>query len=102
MADQVTIEIDTVRSALGVLLDELEKSFGPSVRVPVDGYWHLPVKAAFDMSRGVGELTVGRLADDVDEVREIVTDPASAATPTWHGLAHIIGVLRALELIALP
>jgi hypothetical protein len=98
----VTIEIDAVRAAIAVLLDALQESFGPSVTVQADGYWHLPVKAAFDLSRSASDVTVGRLGDDVDELGEIIADPSSAATNAWHGLAHVIGVLRALELTALP
>jgi hypothetical protein len=94
MSDQVTIEIDAVRAAIAVLLGALHESFGPSVAVPADGYWHLPVKSAFDLSKPPGDLTVGRLGDDVDELGEIIADPSSAATSAWHGLAHVIGILR--------
>jgi hypothetical protein len=102
VSDQVTIEIDAVRAAVAVLLEALQTSFGPSVTVRGDGYWHLPVTAAFDLSRPMGDVTVGRLGDDVDELGEIIADPSGAATTAWHGLAHVIGVLRALEMAALP
>lgn len=102
MTDTVTIKIDAVRGAVGVLLDALQASLGPEIDLRVDGYWHLPVKSAFDLSRSVDDLTIGRLRDDVEELGEIVADPAGAKQTAWHGLAHVIGVLRALELAALP
>jgi hypothetical protein len=50
----MTIEIYAVRAAIAVLLDALQESFGLSVAVPADGYWHLPVKSAFDLSEPPG------------------------------------------------
>ncbi|TQL01099.1 hypothetical protein [Cellulomonas sp. SLBN-39] len=87
------IDLQTLRTAIAVALDACEKQLGPRVRVNTDYYWHLPVDAAFDMTKEPSELTVGQLSDDLDDISVASGRPGTAG----HDLAHAIGILRALE-----
>ena len=49
------------------------------------------------MSHEPPELTVGQLSDDLDVIT--ATEEPNPAE-TWHGLSHLIGLLRAVELAA--
>ena len=44
---------------------------------------------------------VGQLSDDLADVRRNVVDDEGGPI-VWHDLAHLIGVLRAVEKMALP
>jgi hypothetical protein len=98
MAEPLAIDLDDIRAALMGVLDACEEQLGRHVVVDLDYYWHLPVDSAFDMSRKPTEVTVGQLSDDLSEMS--ATRPE--ALTTWHDLAHIIGLLRALEKLARP
>lgn len=45
------------------------------------------------MTQEPRSLTVGQLSDDLESIREAAEGPESA----WHDLAHLVGLLRALE-----
>jgi hypothetical protein len=70
--------------------------YGRRVTVDGDYYWHLPVDAAFDMSKQPAEFTAGQLSDDLHATSGEIVDPLTV----WHELAHLIGLLRTLELRA--
>lgn len=95
MHQPLMIDLVVLRAAIDRALDACENAFGSRVEVDVDYYWHLPIEAAFDMTRQPepSELTVGQLSDDLEEVAGEPPRPETA----WHDLAHAIGVLRALE-----
>lgn len=70
---------------------------GEEVLLDVDHYWHLPVEAAVDMTTEPPELTGGQVSDDLETVRDRTERVPQEAS---HELAHLVGVLRALELAA--
>jgi hypothetical protein len=98
MAESLTFTIADLRTALSRALDSTEARFGPEVSLPVDHYWHLPVEDAFDLASEPKMFTVGQVSDDLDEA--VLDDADSAPEEAWHVLSHLIGVLRALELVA--
>lgn len=94
------LRVAELRAAIELALDAFVTEHGDEVAVEGDHYWHLPVDVAFDLWSESRELTVGQLSDDVDEIRGFVAN--DDATPAWHALAHVIGLLRLLEKVARP
>jgi hypothetical protein len=100
MAEPSVINVSDLRIALDRVLQATEDLLGAEVPVQADYYWHLPVERAFDMASEPRDFTAGQLSDDLESVRteNEHVEPVTA----WHDLAHLIGVLRALELAARP
>ena len=98
MAESITVAVADLRLALRRALDATEARLGPEVSLPVDYYWHLPVEDAFDLTSEPSTFTVGQVSDDLDEAVHDEADGNSEAA--WHGLSHLIGVLRAVEFAA--
>ena len=100
MAESLVLRIDDLRNALSRALDAAEQTLGKEVVIEHDHYWHLPVDSAFDMAQPPepASLTVGQLSDDLSVVHADVAHPEAA----WHDLAHLIGLLRAVEQLANP
>jgi hypothetical protein len=101
MAD-ATIAVEDIRAVVTRVLDAVEAQHGGTLELGEDYYWHLPVRAAFDLSKPQPELTTGQLTDDVDELREALARPETVDLAAWHALGHVIAVLRAVERLALP
>jgi hypothetical protein len=100
MASGVTIGINEIRAAVDRVLDAVERKHGPSLVLDHDYYWALPVKDSFDIYGGAQPaLTTGQLSDDVAGVRELLT--SGEVLSPWHELAHLVGVLRAIEALDL-
>jgi hypothetical protein len=93
MPEPLAIDLDQLRNALVRVLDACEEQLGRHVTVEGDYYWHLPLEPAFDMSKQPTEFTVGQLSDDLHATSGEAVDPLTA----WHALAHVNGILRALE-----
>lgn len=68
------------------------------MRIEHDLYRTAPVVEAFDVAGPDPQWTLGSLVDDVDSVNGFM---ASGGQPiaVWHELAHLAGILRALELV---
>jgi hypothetical protein len=95
MAEPVLLDLHELQAALGRVLDAARARLGDRVALEHDHYWNLPVDSAFDMSREPADFTVGQLSDDLSTMTSSrVLEPVTA----WHDLAHLIGLLRALEL----
>lgn len=94
------LRIADLRTALSLALDAFEAEQGPEVVIRHDHYWHLPVDASFDLSRGPSDLTVGQLSDDLAELRGLLAE--DDAWPARHALSHVIGLLRLVEVAARP
>lgn len=98
MTEPLVIDITELRRALQRGLDITEALLGTRVELDVDYYWHLPVRDSFDMTKEPTELTAGQVSDDLDEA---VHDRSERVPEeAWHDLAHLVGVLRALEFAA--
>jgi hypothetical protein len=102
VTNDLSIDVDQIRSALARVLNVVERDLGRQLHLEGDPYWSLPVAAAFDLSKSDPSLTIGQLSDDVDAIRELLDDEGREIVAVWHELAHIVGVLRAVERIALP
>ena len=94
------LQIAELRAAIGLALDAFVAEHGDQVPAEHDHYWHLPVDSAFDLRGEPRELSVGHVSDDLDEIRGIVAE--ADATPAWHALSHVVGLLRLLEKAARP
>lgn len=94
------LQVAELRAAIELALDAFVAEHGDQVPVEHDHYWHLPVDSAFDLRGEPRELSVGQVSDDLDEIRGIVAE--AGATPAWHALSHVIGLLRLLEKAARP
>ncbi len=97
MPDQMVLRLDDLRDALDRALRATQARLGEEVVLQDDYYWHLPVEQAFDVHHEPGGLTMGQLSDDLAAV-----SPAEEPEPhpAWHELAHLVGLLRALERLA--
>lgn len=99
MAEPFTVDISELRVATARALDAVEASLGSTVTLSGDHYWHLPVEDAFDLTSEPDTLTVGQVTDDLESLRDRrVVEPNEAR----HELAHLIGVLRAIEAATRP
>lgn len=99
MAEPFTVDISKLGVATARALDAVEARLGPTVAIPEDHYWHLPVEDAFDLTSEPDTLTVGRVTDDLQSLRDMrAVEPSEG----WHELAHLIGVLRAVEAATRP
>lgn len=96
------ITVSEIRAALGFVLDAVERDHGPRLVFDHDYYWSLPVTSSLVMSAPAPTLTVGQVSDDIEEARNIAAASASEVVAPWHALAHLIGILRAVEDLSLP
>lgn len=94
------ITVAELRSALGRLLDAVEKDLGPVLSFDEDFYWNVPVGSAPDLSREP-TFDVGSVVDDVESVRQYLADD-DGETSIWHECEHLGGVLRAITRLDLP
>lgn len=97
MAEPLVIRMEELRAAVTRTLIAAEERLGADVALTDDYYWHLPIDAAFDMTREPSSLTAGQLRDDLEHLREAThVEPETA----WHDLSHLVGLLRALGRLA--
>ena len=98
MAESLVIRMEELRNAISRTLVAAENRLGAEVTLADDHYWHLQVDEAFDMSTEPSSLTVGQLSDDLEHLREAANvEPENV----WHELAHLVGLLRAVERLAM-
>lgn len=93
MGQPLILRLDDLRAAVTRALAAVEGAIGSEVVLSEDYYWHIPVDEAFELSREPTTLTVGQLSDDLAAMSDTEVRPESA----WHDLAHLVGLLRALE-----
>jgi hypothetical protein len=94
------LQIEDLRTAVGLALDAFVATHGPEVGLTHDLYWHLQTGDLFEMSRVPTEMTVGQTTDDLAEVRQMLD--SGDFQPAWHALLHIGGLLRLVEHTARP
>jgi hypothetical protein len=98
MAEPLTLRFADLRTALVRALDATEKRLGPEVTLDTDYYWHVPVDDAFNMAGEPQTFTVGQVSDDLEAT--VQDEHERLPEEAWHDLSHLVGVLRALELVA--
>ena len=103
MADNgVTIAVAEVRTALALLLDEVEQRFGPEIDLAADHYWSLDAAKSFDLD-AEPQVGAGQLTDDVESVREMLArDLDEEVIIVWHDLDHLVGLLRRIVALDTP
>lgn len=69
MTDDLRITVSEIRTALGCVLDAVERDHGSVLTFEHDYYWVLPVASSFDMSRPHPTLTAGQVSDDIEAER---------------------------------
>ena len=84
-----------------MLLDRIEREFGPDVDLAADYYWDLPLAATFDPEQDPAGHTLGSLADDVESLGELLREEPEDAV-VWHDLSHVVAILRRLAALDLP
>lgn len=93
-----TVRLHDLRRALALVLDAVEAAHGPTLDLGEDHYWHLSTEQAFDLSVTPTADLVGQLSDDIGETASLLADGAATRDPMpWHDLAHLVGILRAIE-----
>lgn len=95
------VQIDELQTAMARIFAAIEDTHGSAVTLGVDHDWRLPVEAAFDLSTVPNVDEDGQISDDLAEMRDGLRQ-GDDMLAIWHDLAHIIGVLRALEHLSLP
>jgi hypothetical protein len=101
MSDESVIGLEEIRIAINRVLTAVERDHGPFLRLVGDQYWTVPVEAAFETYQEPN-VTVGQLSDDVEAVRDLSVASDDELVATWQELAHLTGVLRAVERLTLP
>lgn len=100
MTSDFAIAVAQIRAALGMVLDAVERDHGSELTFEHDYYWNLPVASSFDVTEPDPTLTAGQLSEDIAETRGLVI--AAEVVAPWHDLAHLVGVLRAVEDLCRP
>lgn len=100
-AESVTVSVASLRAGVAMLLDRVEREFGPDVDLAADYYWDLPLAATFDPEQDPAGHTLGSLAEDVESLGHLLR--AEPEDPfVWHDLSHVVGILRRLAALDLP
>ena len=84
-----------------VILDEIERTNGAEIDLDADHYWLIRHDAAFDLG-SVPVPQAGQIWDDVDTLRELISERADRQVIVWHDLAHLIGILKRLAALDDP
>lgn len=98
----LTLHVDDLRRVANRIFTAVERSYGSSIDLDEDYYWHLDVDDAYDMSAAPTINLVGQVTDDVAELRAFIASDDDTIDSLWHELNHLIGVLRVIERQASP
>src|SRR5690242_180206 len=99
-----TAKIDQIRRACNLLLDQIERQFGPELileghAVPAD-YWTVELREAFTFAPSP-TLAAGEFREDAAEVVDVLSrEPESISL--WHDLDHLAALLRGIAFMDLP
>ncbi|GIF66834.1 hypothetical protein Ais01nite_48690 [Asanoa ishikariensis] len=96
------VSVADLRSALDLLLTEVERQHGPDVDLAEGVYWTVSPGEAYRFDDAPPKVTVGDLVDDVESVRELLSRDPDEGVYVWHDLAHVVGVLTRLAALDLP
>ena len=97
------LNLGELRSALGRVLDELERRHGQRIELGADYYWTLDPSDPYKFDAAAQpEITVSHLGDDVDSMLELLQRDPEEPVIVWHDLGHLVGILRRLAATDLP
>lgn len=89
---QAKVSVAELRTVMDLLFRKLDE-LGVTHVDSEDLYWKVPLSALYDMTT-TPELSVGSIADDVDELRKIGTDEYEASLTD---IDRIVSLLRAMQ-----
>jgi hypothetical protein len=98
-----TLNLNRLREACTLLLDQVEREHGTEMEVsnlPLGHYWEIDLRSSFAMVESP-PIVAGDFVDDVESIEELVTRNPSEVY-LWHDLGHLSGVLRGLAFLNLP
>ncbi len=93
--DAPGISVAELRSAVTLLLDAVEETFGPNLEFDEDIYWNVPFAEATTVGKDP-EVDLGSVADDAASVRAFLSRAPDEFIAIWHEADHLVGLLRAI------
>ncbi|MCU1483627.1 MAG: hypothetical protein JWN67_373 [Actinomycetia bacterium] len=99
--DGPVVDIEELRAALLLLLDEAEREFGSSVDLAGDIYWELDPDIARSGDAPPTATLAGSLVEDVEEMQAMLGRDDGEVF-LWHDLVHSVGVLARIADLARP
>jgi hypothetical protein len=89
------VSVAELRSAVARLVDAVEEKFGPHLSFPEDYYWNVPFDRATSLDTEPA-LDMGSVVDDIDSVRDLLSQNAGDLPVIWHEVQRITGMLRSI------
>ena len=103
MSNDRVLDLDELRTALGRVIDEVQRHHGPRIDLAADYYWTIEQADAYKFDTAdPPEITVGHLSDDVESMQELLRRAGDEPVIVWHDLAHLVGILRRVAAMDLP
>jgi hypothetical protein len=87
------ISVDELRHATRLLLDGIERTWGPNVDLQGDHYWLLEQTEAQESLVPPTVSSAGSQSDDVESIRELLRRAPDEGDLLWHDLSHLTGIL---------
>lgn len=91
--DSLVVDIGQMRRALAIAIDEFERTAGSDARLEKDFFWSIPKEERFNPYAQPTEMTVGQIAELIEHVSALDSDPGRA---TRHHLVWLGQLLQAL------
>ncbi|WHP16205.1 hypothetical protein [Cellulomonas sp. ES6] len=91
MSERVRVSVDLLRRASEILLDHLESVEGDVVLLERDLFWAIAPEQIHDAYTEPSTFTIGQLSACVENLEQIVEDPARS---TSFALAWLADLLR--------
>jgi hypothetical protein len=89
------IKISELREIINRLLDKLQEEAGDLIDISEDDYWEISQGERYNILRGIGQPTLGKLSDDWEELQKLLKEDDYDIF-LWHDLAHLAPILRAI------
>ncbi len=80
MDDQISVPIETLRTAATILLDHLQAIEGPEARLDRDYFWAISPEQSYNVYNDPHDFTVGQLSECLSNLEAIVTDRSRATS----------------------
>ncbi len=89
---EMEIDLEKLRAAINVLIENTVRNVGPVVTVDVDEFWTVPNDDAFELG-GDPQLTIGSVSESWAQAQKVTSDRDATV---GYGYVWIADVLRAL------
>lgn len=87
------VPLALLRESFEILIAHLSETHGETVSVETDYFWSVPKDDLGNVYESPPQLTIGQVTESLDNLREIVADPASVIS---YGLVWLGDVLKAV------